>query len=404
LARELLVDQIAREIGCEAVEIRRRNIVRSDEMPYRMATGPTIEGMMSAEALDRAAELLDVEAFRREQAEAREQGRLLGLGFSTYIEAAPGPPDFWDAVGMFLPSERAFTRLEPDGHVTVLTSQAPHGQSHETTLAQIAATEMGVPLDHVRVVWGDTQQVPFSFLGTGGSRAATLASGAVLHATRAVKEKVLSIVAGMLEISPDDLEISDAVVMPKGDPERGVPMAQVAAAAYFMTPDGEEPGLRSSGFMTYTPGGWSGGTHGVIVEIDPETGEVKILRYVVAEDCGDLINPAVVDGQIRGGIAQGIGIALLENALYDDDGNFLAGTFMDYLLPTATEIPTIEIEHMHSAPLDEVSYRGVGEGGTIAAPPAVVNAVADALGVEITAMPVDPETVLGLLDGAGAAA
>jgi carbon-monoxide dehydrogenase large subunit len=401
--REVLVDRIAYELGLDPVEVRRRNLVRMDEQPRKMATGPTLEGVMALATLERAAELIDQDAFRREQTDARAQGKLLGLGFATYIEPAPGPPDFMESVGMHLPDERAVARLEIDGHLTVITAQAPHGQSHETTLAQIAATEFGVPLEHVRVVHGDTQQTPFSVIGTGGSRAATMASGAALHATRAVKDKVLEMAGNMLEISPTDLEIIDAVVMPKGDAERGIPLAQIAMAAYFMGVEGEDDGLRSTAIYRQPPGGWSGGTHVCIVEVDPQTGVVEINRYVVVEDCGELIHPAVVDGQIRGGIAQGIGIALLENALYDEEANFLAGTFMDYLVPTSMEIPFIEIEHLHSEPLAEVNYRGVGEGGTIAAPPAVVNAVADALGgASIGVLPMTPEYVLALVDEAGA--
>ena len=405
LVREVLIDDIARELGLDAVEVRRRNLVRTDEQPRKMATGPTLEGVLALQTLERAVELADAEGFREEQRRAREQGRLLGLGFATYIEPAPGPPDFLDSVGMHLGGERAVARLEIDGHLTVITAQAPHGQSHETTIAQVTATEFGVPLEHVRVVHGDTQLTPFSVIGTGGSRAATMASGAALHATRMVKQKVLEMAANMLEISPDDLEILDAVVTPKGDPERGVPLAQIAMAAYFMTPEGEDDGLRSTAVYDQPRGGWSGGTHACIVEVDAQTGVVKIRRYIVVEDCGDLINPAVVNGQIRGGVAQGIGIALLENALYDEDANFLAGTFMDYLVPTAMEIPAIEIEHLHGEPLAEVNYRGVGEGGTIAAPPTVVNAVADALGgARINVLPMTPESVLDLIDAASGAA
>jgi carbon-monoxide dehydrogenase large subunit len=372
LVREVLVDRIAYELSLDPVEIRRRNLVRLDEQPRKMATGPTLEGVLALETLERAAETVDVEAFRREQTQARAQGRLLGLGFATYIEPAPGPPDFMASVGMDLPGERAVARLEIDGHLTVITAQAPHGQGHETTLAQIAASEFGVPLDHVRVVHGDTQQTPFSIIGTGGSRAATMASGAALHATRAVKQKVLAMAGDMLEISPGDLGI-----------------------------EGEDDGLRSTAVFPQPPGGWSGGTHACIVELDPETGTVEIKRYVVVEDCGELINPAIVEGQIRGGIAQGVGIALLENALYDEEANFLAGTFMDYLVPTSMEIPVIEIEHLHGDPLAEVNYRGVGEGGTIAAPPVIMNAVADALGgASIGVLPMTPELVLGLIDEA----
>jgi aerobic carbon-monoxide dehydrogenase large subunit len=399
LLREVLIDQIASELGLEAVDVRRRNLIREDEQPRKMATGPTLQGVRSLASLERAAELVDLEAFRREQTQAKEQGRLLGLGFATYIEPAPGPPDFLAAAGMHLPDERAVARLELDGHLTVIIAQAPHGQSHETTIAQVAATEMGVPLDHVRVVHGDSAVTPFSVIGTGGSRAATMASGAALHATRDVKQKVLNLAAHMMEISPGDLEIVDAMVAPKGDPSKAMPLAGVAMAAYFMQPEGEDDGLRSNVVFHQPPGGWSGGTHACVVEVDAQTGAVRILRYVVVEDCGDLINPAIVEGQIRGGIAQGVGIALLEDAHYDEEGNFLAGTFMDYLLPSSMEVPHVEIEHLRSEPLDEVSYRGVGEGGTIAAPPAIVNAVADALGgATITELPMTPERVLGLID------
>jgi len=241
--------------------------------------------------------------------------------------------------------------------------------------------------------------VPYSSLGTGGSRAATMASGSALHATRAVKEKVLAYASNMLEISPDDLEIVEARVSPKDAPARGLPLGQVAQAIYFAPPEGEEPDLRSTAFFKEPRGGWSGGTHVCFVEIDPETGEVTIPRYQVVEDCGSLINPAIVDGQIRGGIAQGIGIALYENALYDEEGNFLAGTFMDYLVPTSMEIPSIDIEHLESEPLDEVNFRGVGEGGTIAAPAAVLNAISDALGgARVNTLPLTPERVLDLVD------
>jgi len=401
LARETLIDRIARELGLEPVEVRRRNLLRPDEQPRKLMTGPTLEGLTSLASVERAAELVGLEGFRAEQQRAREQGRRLGVGFSTYIEPAPGPPDYWTSIGFPAGGERAVARLEPDGHLTVMTTQAPNGQGHETTLAQVAATEMGVPLEHVRVLHGDTNAIPYSSMGTGGSRGATMASGAALHATRAVKNKVVSYAAGMLEIAPEDLELADGKVSPKDAPDRGLSLAQVARAVYSAPPDGEEPDLRSAVFFHAPRGGWSGGTHCCVVEVDPETGVVTIVRYLVVEDCGSLVNPAIVDGQIRGGVAQGIGIALYENALYDEDGNFLAGTFVNYLVPTAMEIPPIEIEHLHglSETFDEVGYRGVGEGGTIAAPAAVVNAVFDALGNPTDiALPLTPERVLELVE------
>ena len=283
--------------------------------------------------------------------------------------------------------EQAIVRLESDGHLLVITAQAPHGQGHETTLAQIAAEEMGVPFEHVKVMHGDTRVTPFSLIGTGGSRAATWASGAVLVSTRKVKEKVLAIAAELLEISPQDLEINDGVISARGTPTKSLPLAQIAMQA-TMAPNSLPPGtdavleareaFKGEGI---TGSGWSGGTHACTVELDLDTGRVKILRYVVVEDCGRVINPAIVEGQVRGGVAQGIGEVLYEHAAYDEDGNFLASTFMDYLLPTASEIPTIEIEHLETDPDGELGFRGVGEGGAVVAPATLTNAVADALAV-----------------------
>jgi carbon-monoxide dehydrogenase large subunit len=399
LVRETLIDRIAVELGLDAVEVRRKNLVPLGEQPRKMATGPTLDGAASLDSLERAVELVDYTAFREDQKRARERGRLTGVGFATYIEGAPGPPDMGAAMGLPPLPERAVAQLEPDGHLTVITAQSPHGQGHETTLAQVAASEFGVPIEHVRVVHGDTRTAPFSVIGTGGSRAATMASGAALLATRSVKRKVLSFAGAMMEISPEDLDIVDGVVAPKDAPSRGMPLAQVAAITYFAPPPGEQPGLRSDALFTEAGrGGWSGGTHVATVEVDPEIGTVAIQRYVVVEDCGKMINPAIVEGQIRGGVAQGIGIALLEDARYDESGNFLASTFMDYLLPGSMEVPSIEIAHLESD-LYEVDYRGIGEGGTIAAPAAVVNAVADALGgVAVTELPLTPSRVLQLLD------
>jgi len=405
LAREILIDRIAHDLDLDPVDVRRRNLLTLDEQPCKMMSGPTIEGVAMLGTLERAAELVDYDGFREQQRRARERGRLLGIGFSTYIEPAPGPPDFWAAIGFPIGGERAVARLEPDGHLTVMTTQAPHGQSHETTIAQVAATEFGVPMSHVRVLYGDTSAVPYSFMGTGGSRSATMASGSALHATRAVKQKALAYAGTMLEISPDDLEIVAARVRVKGDPDSGLGLGELAQAVYFIPPEGEENDLRSAALFDAPPGGFSGGTHVCFVEIDPETGIVRIPRYEVIEDCGSLINPAVVDGQVRGGVAQGIGIALYEHARYNEEGTFVSSTFLDYLVPTAMEIPTIGVEHFESAVMDEVNYRGVGEGGTIAAPAAVLNAVSDALGgTRVEQLPLTPDRVMALIDAANGTA
>jgi carbon-monoxide dehydrogenase large subunit len=402
-ARERLVDIVAHELGLDPAEVRRRNLLAGEE-DDRLITGPSVHGISSRQSLERALELIDYDAFRREQLAAREQGRYLGIGFATFIENAPGPPEMRVNGGMF-GGEQAKVKLEGDGHLLVITAQSPHGQGHETTLAQIAADEMGVPFDHVRVVHGDTRVTPFSIVGTGGSRAATWASGAVLVSTRKVKEKVLAVAAAQLEISPDDLEIVDGVVAPKGVPQKAIPLAQIAAQA-MMAPNAMPPGTDANleaqeRFLGegITGSGWSGGTHVCTVEVDVETGGVQILRYVVVEDCGRVINPAIVEGQVCGGVAQGIGGVLYERAAYDEDGNFVAGTFMDYLLPTASEIPSIEIDHLETDPDGELGFRGVGEGGAVVAPATLTNAIEDALlplGGQVREQHLPPATILQL--------
>jgi carbon-monoxide dehydrogenase large subunit len=393
LAREVLFDEVARELGLDAVELRRRNLIRPDEQPRPLATGPTLTGVTTLESLERAVERVDYGRFRERQARLRSEGRLLGIGFSAFVEAAPGPPDFYTSSGWPAMSEPATASLGGDGVLTISTPQSPAGQGHRTTLAQVAAAEFGVRVEDVRIVLADTASTPANLLGTAGSRAGTMASGAVVHASRALRLRVLELASELLEIAPGDLEVVAGEVRPRGVPARAVPLAEIAASA---------PEPLSAGAVYEHPdegGGWSGGTHVCVAEVDPLTGSVTLLRYVVVEDCGAVINPAIVDGQIRGGVAQGIGVALLEDAHYDSEGTFLAGTFVDYLLPTAMEIPPIEIVHLESRPAHEVDFRGIGEGGTVAAPPAVVNAVADALGgVAFSELPLTPERVLAALD------
>jgi carbon-monoxide dehydrogenase large subunit len=398
--RERLLDEVARELKMDPAELRRRNMA-AGHPDDKLVTGPSLAGISSRQSLDRALELIGYDQFMRDGSAGQ---RYTGIGFATFIEAAPGPAEMRIGGGPF-GGEQARVKLESDGHLLVITPQVPQGQSHETTLAQLAADEMGIPFEHVRVVHGDTRFTPFKFIGTAGSMAATWASGAVVMSTRKVKEKVLAIVGEMLEISPNDLEITGGVVAPRGDPAAGVSLADIAAQAMLGPaglPAGTDTLLEAQERFTgdgITGSGWSGGTHACTVEIDAETGQVRILRYVVTEDCGRVINPAIVDGQIRGGIAQGIGQVLYERAAYDGDGNFLASTFMDYLLPTAAEIPHIEIEHMETDPDGEFGFRGVGEGGAIVAPAAITNAIADALapvGARVCDLYLPPAKVLEL--------
>lgn len=399
-ARERMLDIVARRMGLTATEIRERNMYGPSELPVKMITGPTLDVEMSAKAtLEKAISVANVSLFRSEQMAARSERKLLGVGFATFHEAAPGPPDYADALlpgGAMLSSEPIRTTLEANGTVSVFTQQVPHGQSHETTFAQVAADELGVPLEQVRVVFGDTKHTPFGLLGTGGSRGGPMAGGGSMFASRELRTKILKQASDLLEADVEDLQITGGAIHVSGVPSISVSFADVAAAAQKV---GDGP-LGSDVSYDGGRGGWVQATHVCFVEIDEDTGIVSIPRYVVVEDCGDLINPAIVDGQIRGGVAQGIGAVLYEKIAYDADANFQSSTFIDYLLPTAMEIPDIEIHHLKTASDKPANFRGVGEGGMIGAPAAITNAIEDALahrGVTITEQHLPPTRILELL-------
>jgi carbon-monoxide dehydrogenase large subunit len=397
--RERVLDLLAKDLGLDPFEIRLRNVAPRTSPPAMMITGRPLTGVTTRESLERLTQVVDVPAFRRRQAAERARGRYLGMGVATFIEAAPGPraPE---GSGGALGQESMRLRLAEDGIVMLFTGQMPHGQGHQTTLAQIAADEFGVPFEQVRVVIGDSDAVPFGL--TGGSRSATMTGGVTLHGARQLKAKVLDVAALLIEASARDLEITDGQVVVRGDPDSAIPVAEVARQVALGRFGADvDATLEVEATFDGGEGGWSGGSHCAIVEVDTETGIVKVERYVAAEDCGALINPAVVEGQIRGGIAQGIGAVLLERSAYDQDGNYQSATFMDYLLPTASDIPRIEIEHLQTVPLDaDVNFRGVGEGGMIVAPPTVVNAIEDALapfGVRIYEQHLPPARILELI-------
>jgi aerobic carbon-monoxide dehydrogenase large subunit len=401
--RERVLDLIAKDLGLDPFEIRLRNAAPRTDPPATMITGRPLTGVTTLESLERIAQLVDVPSFRRRQADARGQGRYLGIGVATFIEAAPGPRAAEEPSGP-MGTESMRLQLTEDGVVVLFTGQMPHGQSHQTTLAQIAADEFGVPFEQVRVVVGDTDVVPFGL--TGGSRSATMAGGVALHGARQLKAKVLDFASHLMEASARDLQITDGKVWVRGDPASAIAVGEVArqaAAGQFGA--GVDGRLEVEAVFDGGQGGWSGGSHCALVEVDIETGLVTVKRYVVTEDCGALINPAVVEGQIRGGIAQGIGAVLLERSAYDEDGNCQSATFMDYLVPTACDIPRIEIAHLQTVPLDrDVNFRGVGEGGMIVAPPTVVNAIEDALspfGVRIYEQHLPPARILELIAAAG---
>ena len=395
-AREQLMDHVAREIGLDPVEIRRRNLIRSDDLPYQTPTGMTYDVVTPAECFESALEILDVDRFRREQQAARDQGRLLGMGVSVYIE----PSSMKFSIGS---TEQANLRMDLTGNVFVTTGSGNHGQSLETTVAQVVADYLGCELDAVICADGDTDSAPIG-VGTGGSRSAVYLSGAARLGALMLRERLVAMAAHLMEASPDDLEIEAGRVSVRGTPSRSKTFAEIANVAY-KTPDEFPPGVDSTLEVVarYCPEEavvFSNAAHVCTVEVDAATGLVRILRYIVAEDCGTMINPMVVEGQIAGGVAQGIGGALLEHMVYDDDGNPLTSTMMDYLLPTACDVPDIEYGHIETPSTVPGGFKGMGEGGAIAAPAAVANAIHDAvahLGVHPTSIPLGPSDILHLL-------
>lgn len=411
-ARERMIDVVARRLGLAPEAVRLKNMIGFDEGDVTadaMLTGPPIDETMSTKnTLRRALELIDLPSFREEQERARSEGRYLGVGIASYHEAAPGPPKFFDYVApgnAALANEEGWTAVLPDGSVEVYTSQMPHGQSHETTYAQVVADELGVPMDAVTVVYGDTDRTPFSLVGTGGSRGGPIGGGAAKYSSRQVRAQIAEQAAKMLEADVADVEIVDGNIHVAGVPSRGLTLREVAEAAVnergtVETKGGDAAFGARQAYGGKGDGGWSVATHACIVDVDLDTGRVTFPRYLVVEDCGPIINPAIVDGQVRGGVAQGIGAVLYENLAYDTEANLNSATYMDYLIPTSMEIPTIEVHHLEThSPGGENDFRGVGEGGMIGAPAAVTNAIEDALapfGVTITHQHLPPTTILEL--------
>jgi carbon-monoxide dehydrogenase large subunit len=351
------------------------------------------------ETFEHAIELLGYEAFRAEQAEARAAGRYLGVGTSTYVE--PSTPAFG-----YYATEAATIRIEPSGTVNVYIAGGSAGNSVETTVVQLTADALGVPIEDVHTIQGDTAVTAYG-AGTAGSRSGSMTAGAVEETAAILRERIRAIAAHKLEAAPEDIELGEGRASVRGTPSRGFTIAELAATAYYEShalPPGVPAGLEASARYSSTVGSIHvNATHVCTCEVDVDTGQVHILRYIVSEDCGPMINPNVVEGQIAGGTVQGIGGVLLEHLAYDDDGNPVTTTLMDYLLPTSTDVPTIEYGHVETASAGPGGYKGVGEGGAIGAPPAVVNAVNDALapfGVAATSLPLSPAAIVGLLEGA----
>lgn len=403
-AMERLIEMAARKLGMDPVEFRRKNLVRAEEFPYRTASGIIWDKSAFQECLQRACDHVDYPALLRETDKARKEGRWIGIGLASYAELTGIGSRISVAPGMPINTGTETSKIEIDatGAITAAFGISSHGQGLETTLAQVIVDELGCKLEDIEIKHGDSSLVPMSS-GTYASRSAVLGGGAATLAARNVKAKVLRAAAYLMEQSVEDLDIHDGIVTSRNS-NLTMTIKEIASAVYTQMgriPRDQREDLTAS--ETYDPylGTACSSTHLAMVEVDPETYSVKILRYVVAEDCGKIINPMIVDGQVQGAVAQGIGAALLEEIVHDDQGQAVAASFADYLVPVASSVPDIGIVHIEAdLPNNIGGFRGMGEGGTIGAPAAIANAVSDALshlGVSVETLPVTPERIFQML-------
>ncbi len=426
---ERAMDLVAAELGKDPAEVRRLNFPAADEFPFHTATGLDYDSGDYETALNKALDLVGYTKLREEQKKGREQGRLIGVGLSTYVEiCALGPSQAMPAGGW----ESATVRIEPTGKVTVLTGASPHGQGQETSFAQIAADELGVDLNDVTVIHGDTGIVQYG-IGTFGSRATAVGGTAVLVAIQKLKEKAQKIAAHMLQtdaasvafegglysiqaakaaaagtsepVVPVGEAPAGAIPEPQTDGKSSLSIQEIALAAHLAKelPPDTEPGLSATYFFEPKNFTFPFGAHIAAVEIDRDTGAINFLRYVAVDDCGKVINPMLVDGQVQGGIVQSIGQAMYEEVVYDEQGQLITGTLMDYALPRASHVPRLELDRTETpSPVNPLGVKGVGEAGTIGATPAIVGAIVDALapfGVKHLDMPVKPEAIWKIING-----
>jgi len=386
---ERMMDRLAGELDLDPVEVRLRNFVRPSDFPYTNAAGSTYDSGNYQASLKRLVELADYPGLRRAQRTAREGGRLQGIGISTYVEEAAG-----------FAEDRATVRLEPDGTITVITGSTPHGQGHQTTWAQLAADAFGLPFDKVRVLYGDTDQPAYA-VGTFGSRSAAISGAAVHEGAVRLKRKVRALAAAAFEAATADIVVTDGRVHVRGVPTRFMTLTDIAEWAASADRK-DELAVRASFDPPDTV--FPFGAHLAYVEVDAETGSVKLLRYVAVDDCGPVINPMIVDGQLHGAIAQGVAQALYEGVVYDRDGQLLTGNLTTYLLPTAADLPEFETDRTETpTPHNPMGVKGIGEGGTTGSTPAVVNAVMDALrplGIHQLDMPLTPFRIWGAIQTA----
>jgi aerobic carbon-monoxide dehydrogenase large subunit len=408
---ELMMDRLADELGMDRLELRRKNFVPKEDFPYETPLGIVYDSGDYHGTLELLLEKFDVDEFRREQESLRSEGRYRGVGFSTYVEVcglAPSRAVGPQGVGLNAAFwESAIVRVHPTGSATVYTGTSPHGQGLDTSFAQIAGDILGIDPENVDVVHGDTDQGAWGW-DTYGSRSISVGGEAVARAARKVQDKAKRICAALLEAAPEDIELANGKFQVRGSPDKAKTMAEVSGAAHIPPnelPADIEPGLEESAFYDPENFVFPFGAHACVVEVDAETGKVEVVRYVSVDDCGPAINPMLIDGQIHGGIVHAIGQALYEQVVYDEEGQLVTGTFVDYALPTAAEVPGFETDRTETpSPTNSLGVKGVGEAGTIAATPAVAAAVLDALaplGVKDLDMPFTPVRVWEAIQAAG---
>ncbi|MEV0285110.1 aerobic carbon-monoxide dehydrogenase large subunit [Kribbella sp. NPDC050820] len=401
---ERMVDVLAGELGMDPAELRMKNLLRPEQFPYNSPTGWEYDSGDYPRALELALDMAGYADLRREQSAKRERGELMGIGVSFFTEAVgAGPRKHMDILGLGM-ADGAELRVHPTGKAVLRISVQSQGQGHETTFAQIVAEELGISPDDVEVVHGDTDQTPFG-LGTYGSRSTPVSGAATAVVTRKVRERARIVASAMLEVAPDDLEWEKGRWFVKGDPDQGRTIQEIAMAAHsgLELPEGVEGHLDAT--CVYDPPNltYPFGAYVCVVDVDPETGKVTMRKFVAVDDCGVRINPMIVEGQVHGGLADGVGMALMQVMAFDDDGNHLGSTFMDYLLPTSMECPSWELgETVTPSPHHPIGAKGVGESATVGSPAAVVNAVVDALaphGVRHVDMPLTPANVWRAVQG-----
>src|SRR6266851_186102 len=396
---ERMMDVLALELGMDPVELRRKNLIRKEEFPYTQNFGLVIDSGDYEKAMDKALKIVGYDELRKKQKDLRKQGKLMGIGLSTWIElcglgpgAVTGP-----ATGGVVLSESAQVKIHPAGGVSIYVGTHNHGQGNDTTHAQIAADALGVPMEQIDIRHGDTNEGPGFGYGTYGSRTLAVGGVAIAKACTKVVDKGKKVAAHLLEAAEEDIEFHNGKFTVKGSPDRSKAMGEVAFASYGQLPSGMEQGLEAVAYFEPPNFVWPFGAHVCEVEIDADTGAVKILKYAAVDDCGNVINPMIVDGQLHGGIAQSIGQALYEEMVYDDDGQLRSATFLDYSLPSMSDIPNIELDRtITPSPTNELGVKGIGEAGTIAATAAIINAVCDALsplGIKHIDMPASPDRV-----------